>query len=121
MTLSEKGSTFLSPAEVNVIKLSMDEFLEAYVFNVRYWRDQGQLLFNFVTKFHILWHIADVCHLLNPRAVWCFDFEDFVGSAKLSAMASLAGTPMKLIGNKVLDNFLLLMHLTLSDYGIDLR
>ena len=72
------------------------------------------LLYPLFTKHHLLWHIADQAKWLNPRACWAFEFEDFLGDMVQSAKACLAGTPMDVLGNKVLENYTLLLELTLQ-------
>ena len=66
------------------------------------------------TKHHMLWHIAHMARWINPRAHWCYDFEDFVGDVIVSAKSCIAGTPMTLIGSKVMQFVLLVLQLGIS-------
>ena len=65
-------------------------------------------------KFHALWHIADHAKWLNPCHIWRYEFEDSMGQMVGAAKACLAGTPMHAIGTKVLQNYLLVLELTLQ-------
>ena len=69
-------------------------------------------------KHHHLWHIACDCKFLNPRFHWCYPFEDFMGILITSARNSFAGSPMAIVGKKVLENWCLVNELSLR-YSID--
>ena len=74
---------------------------------------QGFRLYGLYFKFHALWHIVDHSRFINPKRVWCYEFEDFMHVVVTAAKACIAGSPMKIIGNKVLENWLLVFHLFL--------
>ena len=72
------------------------------------------LAYPVMVKHHCLWHLADLGKWQNPRSVWCYDFEDYIGDAITAAKSCLAGTPLSQIGNKVMSNFLLVFQIGIS-------
>ena len=76
--------------------------------------ERQQLHYGHVTKHHMMWHIADMSKYQNPKVTACFEFEDFMGKVKKCAQASMAGSSLPLIGCKVLECFLLALHLRLQ-------
>ena len=72
---------------------------------------RGERCYNFSFKFHHLWHIVDHAKWINPRVVWCYEFEDFIGVMTAAAKGCIFGSPMTIIGNKVLENYLLVLSL----------
>ena len=81
-----------------------DTFLEHYVWLLHHNLDNEKLRYPVVVKFHMMWHIVHISRYINPRFCWAYEFEDAMNTLVLAAKASLAGSPMKLIGNKVLEN-----------------
>ena len=72
-----------------------------------------RLDYNPVGKFHHCWHICDHAKFLNPKVGWCFQFEDFVGEMIKCARGCMHGTPLRLVGRKCLENWLLVLQLRL--------
>ena len=75
---------------------------------------EDQCFFGMVTKHHLFWHIAYLARFQNPRWTACFEFEHFMGDVKVCAQAAMSGSSLALIGNKVLEHFLLALHLRLE-------
>ncbi|MDA8582845.1 hypothetical protein N9L68_01405 [bacterium] len=75
---------------------------------------RGERCYNFVFKLHHCWHIVDHARWINPRVVWCYEFEDFIGVMTAAAKSCIGGSPMTIIGNKVLDNYLLVLILCMQ-------
>ena len=88
-----------------------DVFLLHYNWLTRFSVDLGRLNYNIVFKCHSLWHIVHHARYLNPRVTWCYAFEDFVGTVIQSAKGCMHGSPLLIVGAKVLQNFLLDLHL----------
>ncbi len=65
----------------------------------------GELLFNYVTKTHYMWHLLVDNGGLNPHAVWCFCFEDFLRHVIRCSRACTAGTPVELVGARVVRQY----------------
>ena len=77
--------------------------------------DNGEMNYAVKQKMHTLFHIVDHSKYLNPRFTWCYAYEDFMGTVVTCARACVAGSPMHIVGKKVLDNFLLVLSLPLSE------
>ena len=91
-----------------------DGFLLHYHWLAKCSEHRLELNYNFTFKCHFLWHIVYYARYLNPRLSWCYEFEDFVGVMILCAKSCMAGTPLRLVGNNCLENFLLVLQLRLS-------
>ena len=74
--------------------------------------------FNLTTQAHYLWNIANFSRYMNPRVIWCYEFEDFMGTLTLSGKTCVHGSPMAIIGNKVLENYLLVFNLALNGHAV---
>ena len=110
----ESGGTCLSTAEHGQLMHHIDSFLLCYNWRSKDALASGQLVYNFVTKFHFVWHICDMARWLNPKLVTCFAFEDTMGDIVKSAKACMPSTAMHKLGAKVVDNFILLYHLRIK-------
>ena len=108
-----RAGRFLSDDEANSCKQHVEEFLLAYNWLVCFRRDKAQMVYNFTTKMRFLWHMADLAKFLSPKLVWCYEFEDYVGTIKRSALAAMPGSSLQKIGRKVIDNTLFVMFLLL--------
>ena len=106
---------FVSDSEAARAVELADDFLICNNYLLREAMRRRQLLYNHVSKTHLTWHIAYMARWQNPKLTACFDFEDFMGYIKTCAQASVAGSPLTLIGSKVLEHFLLSLHLRLTD------
>lgn len=73
----------------------------------------GRMNYNIVTKTHMMWHICYHARWLNPRLCWAYEFEDFAGTMITAAKACMAGSPLRIVGGKVLQHFLLVLQLRL--------
>ena len=69
---------------------------------------EGILRYPATVKAHALWHLCCRTFRLNPRAVWCYMFEDFMGRVVQCASRSVAGTATQGIGRKVVEIYRLL-------------
>ena len=78
---------------------------------------QGVLRWAVTPKFHYMWHLG--CHNggLNPRAVWTYRFEDFMGRMVQSCSRSTAATTITGLGNKVVQQYSRAMSLRLLPYA----
>ena len=82
-----------------------------YIFQVSYIAlaamavDAGKLRFGYPAIGHYFEHLV-VDHLgLVPSRVWCYRYEDFMGRLVQCAQRCIAGTPLTLVGSKVLQNY----------------
>ena len=111
-----KASGFvLSRADADAVLDQCERFLVHYNWLTNFSVARGRLNYNLVGKHHAIWHIAYHAKFLNPRKIWCMEFEDFVGVMLKSAKGCMSGTPLVQVGRKVLENFLLVLRLRLRD------
>ena len=90
-----------------------EKFLVHYNWLAHFAATNLRLDYNPTVKFHMLWHICANAVFQNPNVGWCFQFEDFVGEMIKAAKGCMHGTPLRLVGRKVLENFLLVLQLRL--------
>lgn len=72
-------------------------------------------LYGFSIKFHYTWHTCALAKYINPRLMWCYMWEDFMGKIITATKACLASTSPGQLGNKVLTNSLLVLFLNLTE------
>ena len=95
---------------------SYDRFLLHYNFLAKKAMEDGSSTFNMTCKFHEMWHICNFGKYMNPRAMWRYPFEDFIGHIKKSAAACVAGTAMHMVPGKLMDNYIRALSLDLADW-----
>ena len=74
---------FLPTLKINELQSNIDQFLDNYLHLTAHCFDRGMHLFNLVPKFHYMWHIGEQAVYLNPRVVWVYSNEDWVGRLAL--------------------------------------
>eukprot|EP00969_Alexandrium_andersonii_P099812 4403467-Alexandrium_andersonii.AAC.1 len=52
-----------------------------------------------------MWHIAHNGRNVAPSSVWCYSFEDFIGKIQSVGFACTAGTSMRAVGMKIMQNY----------------
>ena len=67
--------------------------------------ERGELLYNVVAKVHCSWHIVQATEWLNPRAGWCYKYEDFMHTCLTTTMACANATANHKLGRKVVENY----------------
>ena len=67
-----------------------------------------------VTKLHMMYHVVDLAKFMNPRFCWAYEWEHFMNTIVTAAKACLVGSPMTLIGNKVVQNVYVVLDLELK-------
>ena len=108
------GGMFLEPQVAETALHNFELFLLHYNWLLKFSLSKGVRRYGIYFKFHAMWHIADHAKWMNPCHTWCYDFEDFMAQMVGAAKACIAGSPMHLIGSKVLQNYLLVLELTLK-------
>ena len=101
-------------AEWEAVMEKVDFFLLHYNWLTKFSVSKGRTNYNLTIKFHMMWHLCWMSKYLNPRATWCYEFEDLIRQVVRCAKACVAGTPMKLVARKVMENYCLVLHLTLT-------
>lgn len=115
MSIVRTGPDFLSEEQSTRLLSKMDEFMSAYNYLCQSNLAEDKRLFGFTIKLHYAWHTCHLAKWINPRLLWCYQWEDFMGRLILAAKACLASTPVGLLGNKVISNSLLVLELDLQD------
>ena len=78
--------------------------------------NRGDLLFNMTTKFHEVWHVIYFGRFLNPRMMWCYSFEDFIGKIKKAAQSCVCATQMHNILGTLVGNYILALSIELRKW-----
>ena len=115
-----RASMFLTDGEYNDAKSAIEWHLLHYNWLHHDAVNRGVRLYVIQYKHHNLWHIADHAKYLNPMFIWCYPFEDFVGVMILSARNCIAGSPMRIVGRKVIENWCLVSDLTMK-HGLEAK
>ena len=110
-TIFKNGDMFLERAEAERALECVDAFYEHYAWLLQYNLEKARLNYPIVPKLHMLWHIAYLSRFLNPVKTWAYEWEDFMNTLVTAAKACLAGSQMKLVGNKVMHHFFLVLDL----------
>ena len=113
--ICKRSGHFLPRGEANSVLSVYDRFLMHYNWLTASCIDLGELRYNFVPKVHLTWHICDHAKFLNPVSSWTCELEDFIGAMIQSAKSCMIGTPLRLAGPKLLDNWLLVFALRIRD------
>ena len=108
------NSLFLSEAQSNELLSSIEMVMLCYDWLMKKSLELNNCWFAWTVKLHYLWHTCEMAKYLNPRAVWCYPFEDFIGRVVLSAKACMCSTAAEFVGNKTLANVFLVLELNLK-------
>ena len=94
--------------------ITMYNFQVSYIALAAMAVDAGKLRFGYPAKGHYFEHLV-VDHLgLVPSRVWCYRYEDFMGRLVQCAQRCIAGTPLTLVGSKVLQNYRMALSVRLA-------
>ena len=107
------SSMFLTKDAADTVLSAINSFLLHYNWLAKDAAAKNQRRYQLVFKHHNLWHIAYLARWLNPTSIWCYEFEAFMAVDIRPGRGCLADTHMKHIGRKVLENFCLVLELTL--------
>ena len=115
LTIIDENDMFLSQSAGGELLDLTEKFQQHYHWLYVTAEAEGRYMWKFTTKLHCLWHTMYFGKWLNPKASWCFGFEDFVGRIKDSARACLHGTAMHNVCPKLVQNYLIVLHLMVTD------
>ena len=113
--LIRKGGVFFNTAEAERLLAATDAFMLCQNWLLKDSLRMEVCLYHWSIKMHFMWHTAYMARFGNPRLLWCYGFEAWMGSVVTSAKACVAGTAQTLLGNKVLENSLLVMEIELRE------
>ena len=111
------GGFVLSDVEAVASESAVDQFLLHYNVLAKAAQEKDLFLYHVTPKFHRLWHIARFAKFLNPRLIWCYAFEDFVGRIQRCASSCQAGTTLWKVPVKCTDNYIRVLSYVLSGYS----
>ena len=106
---------FLSKSAADLVMEYIDVF-EHYSWMCQAAIARGENFFPIVSKVHYLYHICESSRFLNPAKVWTYEFESFMHIVIQTSKNCLAGSSMAILGNKFLENYLLVLNLYLDDH-----
>lgn len=72
-------------------------------------------LFQLTSKGHYVMHSCLLARFLNPRLAWCYSGEDFMGKVRHLALSCSKGCQPWQVSNKMLQKYIVALHLTLTD------
>ena len=111
----DEAGLFIEGALADEVLVHCDAFLKHYSWLAEVSKTQGLLRYNVVTKMHYVWHICYFARFQNPKVMWCYIFEDFVGRVQKSAKACTSGTTMDRVPRKLFQNYVRALSRTLSN------
>ena len=109
----QRNGLMLQQAESVALLASVEDFLLHYHWLTQNALSSGRLLYNYVVKFHFLWHIADNAKWLNPRATWAYSYENFIGKRGLATRSLVHSTVPVRVPAKLVENYLRALYLRL--------
>ena len=93
----------------------VNRFYEHNTWLLKYSLVRGRLLYNVVIKTRLLFHVAERSKWMNPCSLWAYDAEDYMHIVVTLARPSIHSTPMRLIGNKIMQNHAMALELLLRN------
>ena len=96
----------LTDDEADTAAESIDKFLLHYNVLSKKAHADSLRLYGITPKFHWMWHISRFSRFLNPRVVWCYQYEDFIGRIQRAAASCQVATPMWKVPGKCMTNYI---------------
>ena len=100
---SHSEEVILPLSAAKQVEEHVDAFLTGYQQLAYEVERDGELLWNFPSKFHWLHHMSRKARFLNPRKTNTFLDEDFVGKVKVLAHSTAPGTELHAMLPKMFD------------------
>jgi hypothetical protein len=101
------------PSEVQAAEAR--HHMQAFLKEAQWLKDrataEGRMLWHIVPKHHMAEHMAEQFRFLNPRFVWTFRAEDFVGRVATLAHSVSFGTPARRLSTKIMEKYRLMLHI----------
>ena len=107
----------LTDEEADAVRNAADCFLLHYNVLAKTAENRTIRMYGFVPKHHWFWHLAQFAKFLNPRLVWCYPYEDFVGRVQRSASSCNHGTHMWMVPTKTVKNYSHVLNYTLQGHS----
>jgi hypothetical protein len=87
------------------------QFLLSYSWLASEAHRENKKRWSIVPKHHYFAHLVEQARFCNPRFVWCYGSEDFVGRASCLAQSCTRGSPGPLVIQKMLAKYRIAKHL----------
>ena len=72
----QRADLVLTDAEADGAMAAYQTYLVHYNELLQLSLDRKERNYNLVFKHHHMWHIVDHARFINPRYIWCYEFED---------------------------------------------
>ena len=95
-------------------EMAVMTFLSEYKWLCEWAKSQHKFLFPVKPKFHMLWHMSKDFQFLNPKVVWTFKTEDYVGKISHLAHSCAFGISRPLLNGPMCKQYRCLLHLKLD-------
>jgi hypothetical protein len=102
-----KGGMYLSDTEHAEMQSAWDAFMLHYNHLSKLAIDRGEYLYNMTIKFHYGEHLVLSAKFQNPKFLWSYIFEDFLGKFAICLCACSQGSKVVLVGKKGTDSYCL--------------
>ena len=107
--INDSDDLFLDACSAARLLEATEEFLMHYNVLTCMSMDRDMRVYNQVFKHHLMWHISWMGKFQSPKAFATDAFEDFIGRVQRCAKACVASTRMDEVGNRVLENYTVLL------------
>ena len=102
---------FLSAETFFILEKTATMFLLSYSWLASEAFRQDKKMWSIVPKHHYFAHLIEQSRFCNPRFVWCYGSEDFVGRASCLAQSCTRGSPGPLVISKMVSKYRIAKHL----------
>jgi hypothetical protein len=103
----------LTVDEYAALESTVWQLLESYSKLAYFANTSGQRTFNIVNKHHMMIHMMHQAKFVNPRATWCYSWEDLVGRIQRIAVNSKTALQLKKVPNTILSKYRRALHMAL--------
>ncbi len=100
--------------EYTRLQASFSSFAMHYTWLSNYSVAQGRCMYSVTAKFHYACHMINFSNCINPRYVWTYGGEDFVGRMARLGHMCLFGTPIQKLTLVMAERYRVGMHLRLT-------
>ena len=105
---------FLDRAAVENLRSAIEGALVSYQWLARSANDEGRLQWSIVNKFHFWYHVGEQACFINPRYVWTYMAEDYVGRVSELGAGCLTATKALDVNRKIAERIRLVRWVQLT-------
>jgi hypothetical protein len=110
-TIMHSSPLFIPPDVYRDLVEAATSFLLSYNWLAQESHIANKKMWSLVPKHHYFAHLIEQAKFCNPRAVWCYGAEDFVGRASCLAQSCTRGSPGPLVISKMIAKYRIAKHL----------